>query len=875
MGSTPAREKGPSRQSPLLITLSGNYSSPLSISSSSNKVYLHWSFDHTSRHKGFRIRYAAAYCSAPNPPANGSVHSQTGTKLGSTLRFGCDQGFRLIGQSSATCTRNPQGIHQWNAPVPLCQVVSCGMPLAPVNGTVIGQDFTMGSRVEFQCNPGFRLVGPATAAITCQESGRWSTLEAQPRCIPVTCPDMGHSAVVHGRWRLIYGVPGLYETLMMLTCDPGYYYRGQRVIGCQANGSWDYPEPRPACEIISCGELGTPPNGNKIGTLTVYGATAIFSCNTGYTLVGSRVRECMSNGLWSGSEVQCLAGHCGVPEPIVNGQIIGENYNYRGSVVYQCNPGFRLIGVSVRICDQDHRWSSKTPLCVPITCGHPGNPGNGLTQGTQFNLNDIVRFTCNTGYVLQGAAKSHCQTSGQWSNALPKCKIVNCTDPGHVESSVRQVLASGPHRYSFQTTVSFSCNPGYYLLGTSTLSCQGDGTWDRSLPKCLCPVCPRNAQISGDRRTVGSVIRYSCMGGRSIIGNTTRMCQLDGHWSGNLPHCSGETLSLCGDPGVPVHGIRLGEEFAVGSVVRFSCEPGYTLAGSSERTCLSNATWTGTQPECHVVSCGNPGTPRNAQIQFHDGLVFGRSITYACREGYYSTGLLTRHCTVNGTWTGTMPECSVINCGDPGVPANGLRWAVTSRSGVVCPSSARLASPSTPTAPPPSSAPRTAPGNATKPICKGPHLERHQTHLQRYQPTHTYHTHSHTHTHTHTIDRTATLVCTKDRTWNATKPICKAIVCGPPPAVPNGGGNWSGEKPQCFPVFCGDPGVPAQGRREDRGFTYLSPVTFSCYPPLTLVGSRVRYCQYDGQWSAPSPPASGALLANTTASEWHPALLHR
>lgn len=49
---------GPSRQSPLLITLSGNYSSPLSITSSSNKVYLHWSFDHTTSHKGFRIRYS-------------------------------------------------------------------------------------------------------------------------------------------------------------------------------------------------------------------------------------------------------------------------------------------------------------------------------------------------------------------------------------------------------------------------------------------------------------------------------------------------------------------------------------------------------------------------------------------------------------------------------------------------------------------------------------------------------------------------------------------------------------------------------------------------------------------------------------------------
>ncbi|MEQ2236944.1 hypothetical protein ILYODFUR_017840, partial [Ilyodon furcidens] len=413
---------GPSRQSPLLITLSGNYSSPLSITSSNNKVYLHWSFDHTTSHKGFRIRYSAPYCSPPNNPVNGTVHSVTGSKLGSTLRFSCDQGFRLIGQTSATCTRTAQGIHQWNAPVPLCQVMSCGMPVAPVNGSIVGQDFSLGSRVTYQCNPGFRLAGPLTTSVVCQESGRWSSIEAPPRCVPATCSDISHSAVEHGRWRLIYGTQNQYDAIMMLICDPGYYYRGQRIIRCQANGTWNYPDPRPVCDIISCGDLGTPPNGHKIGTLTVYGATAIFSCNTGYTLVGSRVRECMSNGLWSGTQVQCLAGHCGTPEPIVNGQIIGENYNFRGSVVYQCNPGFRLIGVSVRICEQDHRWSGNTPVCVPITCGHPGNPTFGMTHGTQFNLNDVVRFVCNTGYVLHGAVKSTCQANGQWNNALPKCK---------------------------------------------------------------------------------------------------------------------------------------------------------------------------------------------------------------------------------------------------------------------------------------------------------------------------------------------------------------------------------------------------------------------------------------------------------------------
>lgn len=61
-------------------------------------------------------------------------------------------------------------------------------------------------------------------------------------------------------------------------------------------------------------------------------------------------------------------------------------------------------------------------LVTAITCGHPGNPVNGLTQGTQFNLNDVVKFVCNPGYVAEGAARSQCLASGQWSNVLPTCR---------------------------------------------------------------------------------------------------------------------------------------------------------------------------------------------------------------------------------------------------------------------------------------------------------------------------------------------------------------------------------------------------------------------------------------------------------------------
>uniref|UniRef100_A0A8C9LA03 CUB and Sushi multiple domains 2 n=1 Tax=Pavo cristatus TaxID=9049 RepID=A0A8C9LA03_PAVCR len=740
---------GPSGHSPLLLSLSGNYSSPLTVTSSGNKVYLRWSSDHAYNRKGFKIRYSAPYCSLPQPPAHGLILSQTGLQPGSTVRFGCDSGYRLVGHSTATCSQHPQGYFHWNEAIPLCQALSCGVPRAPKNGVVFGKEYTVGTKAVYHCDQGFQLAPGEPPSTECLQEGQWSNGNQPPPCV-------------------------------------GEYH--------------EHHQPAPAGTAL-------PLRYN------------IYRCE---------ISDCLPC-------VPPAAGHCGVPSPIVNGQINGENYNYRGSVVYQCQPGFRLIGMSVRICQQDHRWSGKTPVCVPITCGHPGNPANGLTQGTQFNLNDVAKFVCNTGYRLEGAAQSQCLANGQWSSTLPACRVVNCTDPGHLENSIRQVQPSGPHRFSFGTTVSYQCSHGYYLLGTHVLTCQGDGTWDRALPQCLLVSCghpgsPPHAQISGDKYTVGSVVRYSCLGKRALIGNSTRMCQLDGRWSGSLPHCSGDQ-GVCGDPGIPSHGIGLGEEFGVDSVVRFSCEPGYTLRGSSERTCQANGSWSGVQPECEVISCGNPGTPSNARVLFNDGLVFSSSIIYQCREGYYSTGVLSRHCTVNGTWTGSSPECTVINCGDPGVPANGIRL--------------------------------------------GSDFTYNRTVVFQCMPGYMMES-----------DRASSLMCTKDRTWNGTKPACKAIICKSPQAIPNGkvvgsdfswgssvsyaclegyqlslpavltcegNGTWSGEIPQCFPVFCGDPGIPAQGRREDRGFTYRSSVSFSCLAPLVLVGSARRFCQSDGTWSGTQP----------------------
>ncbi|MBN3320802.1 CSMD1 protein, partial [Atractosteus spatula] len=828
---------GPAGESPLLVALSGNHTTQLNFTSKTNQLYLRWSTDHATSKKGFKIRYTASYCSVNSVPRNGGVLNRTQGNAGSRLYYFCNAGYRLVGQSNTTCKLHQNGLYHWDSPAPLCQAVSCGIPVPPGNGTFHGNQYTVGSRVHYQCNEGYRLESTRSSTAVCQEEGTWSNRGQPPQCLPVECPNIETILSEHMVWRLISGSQNEYGAQIMLSCTPGYFLGGRRIVQCLANGTWSGSEEKAACKIISCGELPSPPNGNKIGTLTTFGATAIFTCNTGYTLAGSHVRECGANGLWTSSETRCLAGHCGSPEPITNGHISGDGFSYRDTVVYQCNLGFRLIGTSVRICQQDHKWSGKAPVCVPITCGHPGNPANGRTNGSEFNLNDIVNFTCNTGYLLHGAPRAQCRVNGQWNSPLPMCRVVNCSDPGFVENAIRHPQQHYPESFSYRTSIMYHCKKGFYLLGSSVLSCQSNGFWDRSLPKCLPISCgnpgtPPNAVLSGKIFSNGAVVHYSCSRGRALIGNATRVCQEDGRWSGSPPYCSGDSAGFCGDPGIPPHGSRLGDEFRTRSLLRFTCEAGYTLIGSAERTCLPNGSWSGAHPVCEAVSCGNPGTPAFGRIVHSDGILFSSSVDRVpCWEGYKTSGLTTRHCTTNGTWTGSAPDCTVISCGDPGPIANGIYI-----------------------------------GNE-----------------------YTYNKTVHYHCNPGFIMEPAgssALLCTKDGTWNQTKPTCRALSCGQPPAIHHGKvegsdfqwgssisyscfegyqlstpaivacegtGTWRGDVPHCLPVLCGDPGTPAEGHAEGKSFTYRSEVTFYCKGPYILVGSSRRVCQADGTWSGIQP----------------------
>ena len=80
--------------------------------------------------------------------------------------------------------------------------------------------------------------------------------------------------------------------------------------------------------------------------------------------------------------------------------------------------------------------------------------------------------------------------------------------------------------------------------------------------------------------------------------------------------------------------------------------------------------WSGSVPQCSPVDCGDPGSPNNG-IKNGAVFTFESVVTFACDNGYYlseSQGIV---CEADMSWNSSVPQCIQINCGDPGSPMNG------------------------------------------------------------------------------------------------------------------------------------------------------------------------------------------------------------
>ena len=349
-------------------------------------------------------------------------------------------------------------------------------------------------------------------------------------------------------------------------------------------------------DIIDCGHLTTPDNGIINDNDSQYGAIAQYRCETGYELIGNEYLTCLGNGSWNGSTPECNILICDDPGIPDNGERTGELFTYQSVVSYSCDSGYELIGDTTIVCETDGLWNASVPTCQLVDCGDPGIPNNGQHTGDNFTYKSSVTYSCDSGYELIGDITIICKEDNLWNTSIPTCNPIKCGDPGSPENG----HAFGDV-YAYNSDVTFNCNAGYELEGSATITCQSNRFWNDAIPHCLLVSCgspgiPTNGSIIGDIFTYQSTITYMCDKTFHLDGSSSATCKPDKQWSHEPPTC----LKICSDPGIPINGERKPSVSYIteGIIFIYICNPSYLLSGDMAILCGSDGNWNGSLPQC-------------------------------------------------------------------------------------------------------------------------------------------------------------------------------------------------------------------------------------------------------------------------------------
>ncbi|XP_021032959.1 beta-2-glycoprotein 1 [Mus caroli] len=263
------------------------------------------------------------------------------------------------------------------------------------------------------------------------------------------------------------------------------------------------------------------------------------------------------------------------------------SYDPGEQIVYSCKPGYVSRGGMRRFtCPLTGMWPINTLRCIPRVCPFAGILENGIVRYTSFEYPNNISFACNPGFFLNGTSSSKCTEEGKWSPDIPTCARITCPPPPVPKFALlKDYRPSAGNNSLYQDTVVFKCLPHFAMIGNDTVMCAEQGNWTR-LPECLEVKCPFPP------RPENGYVNY---------------------------------------PAKPVLQYK--------DIATFGCHETYKLDGPEEAECTKTGTWS-SLPTCRA-SCKlsikkatvlYQGMRVKIQEQFKNGMMHGDKIHFYCKN---------------------------------------------------------------------------------------------------------------------------------------------------------------------------------------------------------------------------------------------------
>ncbi|XP_078098048.1 C4b-binding protein alpha chain-like [Mustelus asterias] len=255
-----------------------------------------------------------------------------------------------------------------------------------------------------------------------------------------------------------------------------------------------------------------------------------------------------------------VTGVCDQPPQLENGFLSDEfislhNFSVGIKVSYKCHPGYKFQeGGSRRItCRENSTWSPLRAVCEPRNCGNPGDLSNGYynASGTTFGMK--ATFYCDKGYSIIGRSYRTCTAAG-WDGQVPTCEIVTCPDPPPIANGT--VSPPPGEFWTFGSVAKYSCIAGYSLIGEDTITCTATQEWKEHPPRCqvvrcVRPELPENAHMVSGFQSIYSyqdTITYKCNNKFKMVGKSIIECRENNTFVPPPPTCEPLVIDQCGKP---------------------------------------------------------------------------------------------------------------------------------------------------------------------------------------------------------------------------------------------------------------------------------------------------------------------------------------
>lgn len=385
-----------------------------------------------------------------------------------------------------------------------CQLLACGFPGAPANGSVSppgSTAFTVNASVTYSCSSSFILFGEEKRI--CRRNGTWSN--EIPLCDSNVARDK--YATQSGQFR--QQKAGLAVDADTKTCSAtpktpserwwqlslGRSYQVTTVAVTIGVGVWH----KFSIYVVSA------EGDNRI----VYNLCGSFEGEFEFSMVEIKcgnttgqlgeyvfIRDNRPGTFqFNLCEVEVFAYRddrpCGEPEVPLHGTVKRIN---ESASEYGCQAGFVLHGPSVFRCVES-LWESPPPTCKELHCQAPP-PIRGSrfvpiyaewfpsSDRSHYPFGTVLNYTCEWDFVTDMVGALVCSENAEWVGTHPICLPTDCGPPPIVPyATFRFLNTSSPTKTD--SMVELLCHDGFYLTEGNAISrCLRGGNWSAINTTC-------------------------------------------------------------------------------------------------------------------------------------------------------------------------------------------------------------------------------------------------------------------------------------------------------------------------------------------------------------------------------------------------------